>query len=53
MYYTINICVLFQNAQELVAEISGLERQRDELEAELKKVLDNLFKYAYASFAKL
>lgn len=27
--------------QELAAEISGLEKQRDELEAELKKVLSS------------
>lgn len=36
------IYILFQTSQELVAEVSGLEKQRDQLEAELKKVFDYL-----------
>lgn len=38
-----SVCLLlkpcfYANFQELEAEISGLEKQRDELEAQLKKV---------------
>lgn len=38
----INDLYSLSNSQELVAEVSGLEKQRDQLEAELKKVFDYL-----------